>query len=78
MSDTIRVWPKDGLTIKDPITQQRIEPGQEVSLTRYIERRIAEGDLSREDPAKSGDKEHGVVSTRDEPELGDPQQSERV
>lgn len=43
--ETIRVWPADGVLVRDEITRQPIEPGQEVRRTRAIERRIADGDL---------------------------------
>ena len=43
--ERVRVWPREGLVIRDEVTRQIIEPGQEVALTRFIQRRIADGDL---------------------------------
>lgn len=63
--ERISVWPKPGITVRDPITRQPIEPGQEVFLTREILRRLKDGDLTREAPEAAGDKEHGVTRTPD-------------
>ncbi len=43
--ERVRVWPREGLVIRDEVTRLPIEPGQEVNRTRFIERRLADGDL---------------------------------
>jgi hypothetical protein len=59
----IRVWPKAGAMVRDPQTMQPIEAGAEVDETsRFIQRRLADGDLVKQDPKKGADKEHAVVS----------------
>jgi hypothetical protein len=45
-----QVWPTSGQDVPDEYSGQPILPGQEVTLTRYILRRIADGSLTRERP----------------------------
>lgn len=64
MSDErIRVWPaREGLIVRDPVTHEPIEPGQEVTSSREILRAIRAGDLVTDDPAT---KQTGVEQRRD-------------
>lgn len=48
--ERVRVWPREGLIIRDEVTRQPIEPGQEVNRTRFIDRRISDGDLLEAEP----------------------------
>lgn len=59
MTDKIRVWPREGVLVRDELTRAPIEPGQEVERTRAIERRLRDGDLrEQEAQAPAADIEH--------------------
>lgn len=45
-----RVWPTGG-DVPHEHTGQPIQPGEEITLTRYALRRLSDGSLTREDPS---------------------------
>ena len=49
MSERIKVWPREGLLIRDEYTHQHIEAGQEVVLTTHI-RQLMKPGPNGEDP----------------------------
>jgi hypothetical protein len=68
MSDTIRIYPKPGLLVRDPLTREPLPAeGKEVSPddVHWI-RRLRDGDVSQEDQREQPEREHGVVSRNEE------------
>lgn len=51
--EKVRVWPAEGVLIRDELTGQPLTAGQEVLRTRAIERAIQAGDLLRDEPGKA-------------------------
>lgn len=50
--EKVKVWPAEGVLIRDEVTGAAIEPGQEVALTRAVLRALNAGDLRREPPGE--------------------------
>jgi hypothetical protein len=48
----VKVWPAEGVLIRDEVTGQPITPGQLVPLTRSVARALGTGDLLREAPGQ--------------------------
>lgn len=58
MSERIKVRPREGLTVRHPVTREPLEAGTELDATREVLRLVLSGDLVREDA------EHGVEQMR--------------
>jgi len=58
MTDRIKVRPREGLTVRHPVTREPIEAGTELEATREVLRLVMSGDLEQEDTAHGVEQQH--------------------
>lgn len=62
--ERMKVWPREGLLIRDEYSMQHIQPGDEIVVTRTVRKHLANGDLLDKAP-KPNTRKNALRETRE-------------